>query len=59
MFWVDVIEQCLHFCEKESIDLYLDKKTCFDLTSNKNKSIALIHIKKFCKQSKSDQKMRL
>ena len=56
MFWVDVIEQCLHFCEKESIELYLDKKTCFDLTSNKNKSIALISIKKFCKKSKSDQK---
>ena len=56
MFWVDVIEQCIHFCEKESIELYLDKKTFFDLTSNKNKSTALISIKKFCKQSKSDQK---
>ena len=56
MFWVDIIEQCINYCEKDSIELFLDRKTYYDLKSNKSKSKALISIKKFCKNSQSDKK---
>jgi peptidoglycan/xylan/chitin deacetylase (PgdA/CDA1 family) len=59
LFWVDKIEQCIQYSKVKNIELCLDKKTIFNITSVEEKSSALIKIKKWCKSSKANIKDRI
>ena len=58
MFWVDILEDCLNFCNKKSIEIELDKKHEFMIDNQRNKIDALEKIKIYCKgtsKTKKDQ----
>jgi len=59
MFWVDIIEDCLNYCELENFDLSLDRLTKFFTKTEEEKSKSLIYIKKWCKKAKNSDVVRL
>jgi len=56
MYWVDELEDCINLSLKPSLELSLNKKVVFDLTSVSKKIIALTEIKAFCKNSTNEIK---
>jgi len=59
MFWVDIIEQCIHYTEKKVITIFLDKRKHYEILSKSQKVSALLDIKRWCKSVKTFEKDRL
>ena len=59
MFWVDILEDCLHLCKQSSIQITLDKTIEFKTETDDDKFITLMTIKKWCKLASNIEKNRV
>lgn len=59
MFWVDQIEDCFNLTSQSMIEIQLDKRYQFDLTSARMKIVALDKVKQFCKNNTAKEKNRV
>ncbi len=56
MFWVDILEDCLNLCKKNTIEIELDKRHCFMIDNQRHKIDALEKIKTYCKSTSKTKK---